>query len=238
MRLSIQREGGQALVESALTFPMMLFTLLGILQLTLAYHARILAEYAVFKAARSGSVYRADCEKMKMAALAALAPSTSYTLANNPDMKTLYKSTQDLVKTNQTGHGTPIAWLDYELENLERDFDYQHESDSDEVMRIRVKLAYFFHYRIPFANWVMVRFWLATQRGFHWATYDPTMLNMKAESPPARQTVDADLLDQVEANMGHSPKVYSSPIVASWSMRMMSEPTDAAKSKTGKWKCK
>lgn len=236
---------GQAAVETALTLPMFLFTFLGILQLSVAYQARILTEYAAFKAARAGSVYRADCERMKGAALMALLPAMSYGgKVGEGTLEKLFKSTAEFAKDNRTDKGTPIVWVNYELElgdqrmtsNEEQDFDQQLDSGDKKVMRIRVRLAHFFEYRIPFANWIMVRSWLATQRPFVWAEQNPTMLVKKADMPPVRGGVDTELVDQAMANLHQH--AFTVPIVANWSMRMMSQPLDSALGKSGKWKCR
>lgn len=239
-----RREKGQAAVETALTMPMMLFTLLGILQLTLAYHARILAEYAAFKVARAGSVYRVDCKRMVPAGLMALLPSMSYSDhgakacldvktnfcedANN-DMGALLKSSADHVldNLNRTTFDSPILWISWKLDPplSGPDFDKQLTGGEKPTL-LHVRLRYFFTYRIPFANWIMVRSWLATQTGFDWAQSDgsdPTMMVKKAKHPPVNKTVDQELLDQVLINM-QTHGVYTAPIVSTWSMRLMSNP--------------
>ncbi|HEY3448295.1 MAG TPA: TadE/TadG family type IV pilus assembly protein [Myxococcales bacterium] len=234
-----RREKGQAAVETALTLPMFLFTFLGILQISLAYHARLLTEYAAFKAARAGSVYRADCTRMKKAALMALVPSMSTGgKLGSTDLKGLLQSTVEEVKDNKSRKGAPIVWIDTELENTGEDFDKQLEAGDDKVQRIRVRVAYFFEYRIPFANAIMVRSWLATQRSLSWSLSgrDTTMLVKKAKNPEARGGVNVQLVDQVVQNV-EDHKSFTSPIVASWSMRMMSDPLPDAKT-SGEWDCK
>ena len=70
-----ERSRGQAAVETALVMPLLVFLLLGTLQLFLVLQARVLAEYAVFRATRSGSVGYGSCTRMRQAALLALLPS-------------------------------------------------------------------------------------------------------------------------------------------------------------------
>lgn len=62
------------LVETAIILPVFVFLLLGILQLGLMHHGRLMAKYAAYKAARTGSVHRVQHDKMVNAALAALTP--------------------------------------------------------------------------------------------------------------------------------------------------------------------
>ncbi len=79
------RESGQAAVESAITLPMTVFLVLGTLQLFMMLQGRIMAEHAVFKAVRTGSVQFADCRAMTHAAVAALLPSfTTYLGGGTP----------------------------------------------------------------------------------------------------------------------------------------------------------
>ena len=249
MRLR-RREHGQAMVETALTLPMMLFTMLGIVQLTTAYHARILAEYAVFKAARAGSVYRAECEFMRKAAAVALVPSImepgdpfikkeGRKLRTGTKYELIFQKTASYAEGNVSLKGTPIIWIEYKLENDGKDFDKLLEQ-GEEPMRLRVKLAYFYEARIPFANWVMTRYWLAVQTGFAWGQSDgsdSTIMVKKAGTVTARQTVDQKLVDEVRtAALGR--KEYIMPIVSTWSMRMMSDPTEKARNNSGKsWIC-
>jgi hypothetical protein len=70
-----RRDGGQALVESAIVMPLMVFVILGVLQLTMISHARIMTEYAAYNAARAGIVWNADPWVMENAALISLLPT-------------------------------------------------------------------------------------------------------------------------------------------------------------------
>src|SRR5688500_7914706 len=68
-------ESGQAAVEAALTLPLFMFMILGVLQLFLMLQGRVMAEYAVYRAVRAGSVNHGDCEAMKHAAILSLTPT-------------------------------------------------------------------------------------------------------------------------------------------------------------------
>lgn len=68
-------ESGQALVESALVMPLMIFFILGIVQLGMLQHAKIMTEYAAFNAARAGIVWNADPFVMQNAAIISLLPT-------------------------------------------------------------------------------------------------------------------------------------------------------------------
>ena len=66
---------GQAMVESVLVLPLVLFLILGTLQLFLMFQGRIMAQYAVFQATRVGSVNHGNCVAMTHAALLSLLPA-------------------------------------------------------------------------------------------------------------------------------------------------------------------
>ncbi|XXF80586.1 pilus assembly protein [Myxococcaceae bacterium GXIMD 01537] len=69
------RESGQAAVEAALVVPMMVFLVLGIIQLGMMHHARMMTEYAAYRAVRSGIVNGGSCEYMRDSAIIGLLPT-------------------------------------------------------------------------------------------------------------------------------------------------------------------
>lgn len=71
------RTRGQAAVETAITMPLVVFMMLGTLQLFMLLQGRLMAEHAAFKAVRAGSVNSGSCVAMTHAAIAALLPSLS-----------------------------------------------------------------------------------------------------------------------------------------------------------------
>jgi hypothetical protein len=70
-----RNESGQAVVESAIVIPLMVFLILGMIQLVMVQHARIMTEYAAFNAARAGIVWNADGIVMENAAIISLLPT-------------------------------------------------------------------------------------------------------------------------------------------------------------------
>src|SRR6185503_16858406 len=73
------RESGQAAVEAALIMPLMVFMALGIIQLTMIQHAKLMTEYAAYQAARAGIVWNGNNERMHDAAIMALLPTMGRT---------------------------------------------------------------------------------------------------------------------------------------------------------------
>jgi hypothetical protein len=63
------------MVESAMVIPLMTFLILGIIQLVMIQHAKIMTEYAAFNAARAGIVWNADQIIMENAAIISLLPT-------------------------------------------------------------------------------------------------------------------------------------------------------------------
>lgn len=80
-----RRESGQSAVESAIILPLQVFFTLGIIQLTMMQHAKIMTEYAAFQAARAGVVWNGNNERMHDAAILALTP----TMGNTSDLGNL-----------------------------------------------------------------------------------------------------------------------------------------------------
>ncbi len=66
---------GQAVVETAIVLPLMTFLILGVLQLAMIQHAKVMTEYAAYSAARAGIVWNADRWIMENAAIIALLPT-------------------------------------------------------------------------------------------------------------------------------------------------------------------
>lgn len=66
---------GHAAVEAAIVLPLCVVVLLALLQLGMLQHARILAEYAAYQAARAGIVHGGDPRRMEAATAFALAPT-------------------------------------------------------------------------------------------------------------------------------------------------------------------
>jgi hypothetical protein len=223
-------ERGQAAVETAIVLPLLVFMLLGVLQMSLAYQARLLNEYAAYKVARSASVYRLDCDHMIDAGLMALVPSVSLNQPF-PDTKAgmrerFVATARALVGGNKPpnrGVNIPLVRVHYWVSGYTgRPFDQQLEVD-EEPMKVHIRLAYFFEYRIPFANWIISRVWLASQTGQAWATgADPITPVRSTAGRVTRATESSWDVDVVQQALRSN--YFTVPLVSTWSMRMMSDP--------------
>ncbi|QSQ25042.1 pilus assembly protein [Pyxidicoccus parkwayensis] len=72
-------QSGQAAVEAAMIMPLSVFMALGIIQLTMMQHAKLMTEYAAYQAARAGIVWNGNNERMHDAAIVALLPTMGAT---------------------------------------------------------------------------------------------------------------------------------------------------------------
>jgi hypothetical protein len=63
------RQGGQALVETVIVIPVMIFTILGALQLMTLQHAQVMTEYCAYNAVRAGIVHHGNWNMMRNAAM-------------------------------------------------------------------------------------------------------------------------------------------------------------------------
>jgi hypothetical protein len=226
---SAGKESGQAAVEAALTLPLTVFLVLGTIQMFLLLQARVLTEYAAFRAVRTGVVKYGDCEPMTHAAIGALLPAITRTdSAGALGAAFLARSDNFYKPQRDSGHTGSIVWLSRERPLLseipadeEESFDdparYQRVAD---VMRLETRLVFWYPMRIPFANWVLSRMFLA-----HLGLRDYTAVNPLQPVQTAnwgRQTdftfEDAIRVELVE-RVGR--KEYVFPLQASYAMRMM-----------------
>jgi hypothetical protein len=227
------RESGQAAVETAIVLPLMVFMLLGVLQMTLAYQARLVNEYAAFKVARSASVYRLDCERMVRAGLMALVPTVSRAGLGSYQQRFL-SAARMLLNSNtppNAGVAIPLVRVHYRVSGFSgRPFD-QQLLPAEEPMKVHVRLSYYWEYQIPFANWIITRVWLASHTGQAWATgADPiTPVRRTAGAvKAANETSNEIALDVGIVRQAIGRNYFTTPLVSTWSMRMMSDPLPGA----------
>jgi Flp pilus assembly protein TadG len=177
------RQSGQAAVEAALIVPLMVFMVLGIIQLGMMQQARLMTEYASYRAARAGIVNHGHCELMRNAAFVSVLP----TLGPTPSKKSGRVDTLEnalKVYKEYAVPGTSNAVLYHIPNTLEKvrvevlnprksqlaglfatygDFMSALEVDYDDVRDdtivranlLSVRVTYFYEMRIPFANWLI-----------------------------------------------------------------------------------
>lgn len=107
-----RRARGQVVVETAIIMPVFVFLILGLLQLGLMHHARVMAKYAAYKAVRAGSVNRGEKDAMTKAALAVMLPVLGRDSSAGAPYKTdsagAYNTAWNGMKNNDQG-GVPFV---------------------------------------------------------------------------------------------------------------------------------
>jgi hypothetical protein len=184
LRRLIKNESAQALVETMIVYPVVIFFMLGVIQLTLMHQARLMLEYAAFNAARTGAVWNADKDKMRRAlALSLIATRPSWPGINGGPIKLgaidnfgelAIAGAQQMLINEIAGEILDLVGLPY-LMNIDilnpkyEDFgdspeiDFDVASDSFETRRLgqlTIRAKYFYELFIPFANWIIWNGWL------------------------------------------------------------------------------
>ncbi|MCY1030593.1 pilus assembly protein [Corallococcus sp. BB11-1] len=177
-------ESGQAAVEAALCMPLVVFLVLGSLQLFMLLQGRILAQVAVYRAVRAGSLNHGSCQAMTHAALVTMLPTVTST---NTGAK-LAKAFGDRERNHLRVSGSKgelftdgpmveivrespdVAWV----RGLDGDEDLLFDAPTDSAVELRrrtleIRMVAWYYMRIPFADWVMSRMFLAH---FHLRNYD------------------------------------------------------------------
>lgn len=226
------RPRGQAAVESALTLPLTVFLLLGTLQLFQLLQARVLAEYAVFRAVRVGSTNSAKCAPMMDAALLVLLPSFRTFLNNNRAGTPAEQLAVEFKRHAANGYryddtyttGGADQRLTGSILLIERQFsiavDPARELEFDQPgppQRLRARMVFWYPMRIPFANWVISKMVVG------YTAVNPLLTPQTAKWTPTQLGGWAQI---VAARAAAGELVM--PVVAEYSMRMMSPVEDGA----------
>lgn len=211
---------GQAAVETALTMPLTVFLILGTLQLFLMLQGRILAQYAVFKATRAGSVSQGECRRMMDAAVASLAPAFMRT-DDATNLANAYSAIQSNGwKYTLRGFTQDVVWIIREQPTGVTAPEEYNFDQGGPLSRLEVKMVFWYPMRIPFANWVITKmartFFIGIDASY--GSADP--LN------PANTNVTWSPEATMDAQIRNTYKRWSArenifPIVTSYSMRMM-----------------
>ncbi|MBN2494316.1 MAG: pilus assembly protein [Deltaproteobacteria bacterium] len=180
-------ESGQVEVETAIVMPLVVFLLLGLLQFGMLHQARLFAEYAAYKAVRTGALKNADVASMKRAARAAALPVLACgadVLAKDPSSWALKfyaiealnlvagedsdsggreASESPLESVNLTICGptkSDITGGTYKVED-ETYVAFDHRDIGTQVPgnKLRIKITLNYRMVIPFADWVIYKIW-------------------------------------------------------------------------------
>ncbi len=189
----LKNESAQALVETVIVLPVVIFFILGTIQLTLMHQARLMLEYAAFNAARTGSVWNGDKGKMRRAAAISLIasrpnwPKTDGTFFNVGSIQTwtdLVVSGLKVVAENEAAafitNGVGLVSvdilsptvIDFDQNNkVELDFDNVSNSfEQRRLSQLKIRVKYFYQLFIPFANKVIWYTWLEMRAAWAFGT--------------------------------------------------------------------
>ncbi len=169
-------------METAIVMPLFVFIVLGILQLSLMHQARLLTKYAAYKAARAGSLNRADQRSMDAAAVAVMMPMLTrsnpiaagsggtqpqyglYKVSTANEYATAFKEVYQS-RNNKHSGGKPLVEVTI-CHPLSNDLDAQKDFDDPRVnplggnsdwrpfekTKLSVQVTTYYHLIIPFAN--------------------------------------------------------------------------------------
>lgn len=180
-------ERGQVIVEQAIILPMMIFIVLGIVQLAMVQHARICTEYAAFNAARSGIVYNGDVKKMERAAFLSIIPTLGRSDNWSSLFNTFFKKAllaqfgadladllgfdilagMKMVQVTILPHPNPGIGDRLRVVNQQQHLN-RKQIDFDDLRtrpalanQLTIRVRYYYQMRVPFANWMLHTMWLA-----------------------------------------------------------------------------
>jgi len=227
-----RNQSGQVEVETAVVLPVAVFLLLGLIQLGLLHQARIMAEYAAYRAARAGALYNMDKDKMEAVAVGALLPILSWDKSGAEVLSRTDSASrwaQKYIKPRfKLNRMLDVPWLKYAeitiCEPLKKDVQgLTYSADDGEYVpfdnpevaggsgkktKLRIELLFNYRLIIPFADWVIYRMWKGKEitKDLH--------LDMGGRLPGIS-------FDRYE--MAAMAGVHIIPIVAQYSMKLHSD---------------
>ena len=164
-----------------MVLPVLIALVLGVVQLTLLAHAKLMTEYAAFCAARAGIVWSGNNERMRNAALLASLPTFGRTdelpslgesLVHQESMDRSFRRLAWGGEAPSEVNGAPLTGL-IRVDTLHResgssrvleeiDFDRVEQSASRRAGVLRVRVRYWYELKVPLANWLIFVSWYAT----------------------------------------------------------------------------
>lgn len=236
----MRRESGQAAVESALTLPLVLFLILGSLQLFMLTQSRLLAQYGVFQATRVGSLNHGACRPMTHAAILSVLPMVQAFLGpgtGTPGEKlgqafgrfreNHYGGYRGPGWTGVGGTNEALVWLIREQPRPTRmdviAFDQPlPRADRAEPLRLEVRMVFWAPLRVPFADWVFSRMAAARLGIEAYTAQNPLLATERANWQPGTSSLAPRTANELRRRIlaGH----YAFPIEVTSTMRMMTPP--------------
>jgi TadE-like protein len=242
-------QSGQAAVEMALTLPLLIFMILGVLQLSMAVHASLLAQYATFRAVRAGSLGHGDCLKMMHAAALALMPAYArpykrglgpaaaaarlageWGARRGPQQIPRYDLTRD-------GHDESIVWIYRDSPTVSEvarlttpggvgeDLRFDSVLNAQDALlgrtptRLELRTVFWFPLKIPFANWVINRMALANFGLRPYRAVNPLLPTQTANWSGSAGRLSPDVAAEMLARSNRGH--YVLPILSVAAMRQM-----------------
>ncbi|RYZ35544.1 MAG: pilus assembly protein [Myxococcaceae bacterium] len=169
-------ESGQAAVEAALCMPLVVFLVLGSLQLFMLLQGRILAQVAVYRAVRAGSLNHGSCQAMTHSALVTMLPTVTSTTTGAKLAKAFEDRQRNYLRVSGSRgelftegpmveivrESPDVAWVRGLDEGEDLLFDVPTDSAAELRRRtLEIRMVAWYYMRIPFADWVMSRMFLA-----------------------------------------------------------------------------
>jgi hypothetical protein len=238
-------DSGQVGVETAIVMPMTVFMILGILQLSMMQQARLLTEYAAFRAVRAGAIDQVNCGKMLNAAVQGILPSLGRT-DTAEDLIATYtipslaspRTPGGLRDPRHNISGVPgldivdIDWIVKQSNNAQQaPYTAQDFDDPDRSLYLVAQVTYDYELRIPFADFMIHEMW--TGGNYLSGQVDQLVPTEKTTSNISDIQMQAHRMSEFSSDPNSSLRAkmvaavvgfhrYFVPIVASYSMRMMS----------------
>ncbi len=244
---------GQAAVETAIVTPLMVFFILGTIQLTLMHQASLMLEYAAFNAARSGAVWNMDRDRMNRAAVISLLP-TMRPVRNFVDVGVGYLTAEVKSQVTEALLGVRLINVDV-ISPKKADFarkpEIEFDSGNRQKTQLTIRVVYFYELQIPFANVLLFESYWASLVAQNLRGADPSLGFIdKKKLRRSRWTFpdvsksckynginnDTMVLLRLAATGAHR---YFQPLVTTYTIRMQSnpfvhDPADAKKQWAGR----
>ncbi len=173
-----------------MSLPLVIFLILGTLQLFMLLQARILAQVAVYRAVRAGSLNHGNCRTMTHAAMVTMLPTVAATTSGAELAQAFTERRQNHLRVRGTS-GTlfsegPMVEIVREspdanwVRGLPRGEDLQFDTPTDAPGELRrrtleIRMVAWYYMRIPFADWVLSRMFLAHFRLKPYTAANPLM---------------------------------------------------------------